>query len=85
MRQHLFTTYVFPATSEVDAEKYAERITNEPAETDDAVSLMHSQWTSDGEAVELFNKRMIPMRNFDDLSMNEREAYIAEGPALSTR
>lgn len=51
VRQHLFTTYVFPATSERDAEKYAERITNEPAETDDAVSLMHSQWTSKADSV----------------------------------
>ena len=51
VRQHLFTTYVFPATSEKDAEKYAERITNEPAETDDAVSLMHSQWTSNADSV----------------------------------
>ena len=57
VRQHLFTTYVFPATSEVDAEKYAERITNEPAETDDAVSLMHSQWTSDGEAVQVIQQK----------------------------
>ena len=56
VRQHLFTTYVFPATSEVDAEKYAERITNEPADTDDAVSLMHSQWTSDGEAVRVIQQ-----------------------------
>ena len=56
VRQHLFTTYVFPATSESDAEKYAERITNEPAETDDAVSLMHSQWTSDGEAVRVIQQ-----------------------------
>ena len=51
VRQHMFTTYVFPATSEKDAEKYAERITNEPAETDDAVSLMHSQWTSSADTV----------------------------------
>lgn len=51
VRQHLFTTYVFPATSEKDAEKYAERITNEPAETDDAVTLMHSQWTSNADTV----------------------------------
>lgn len=51
VRQHLFTTYVFPATSQSDAERYAERITNEPAETDDAVSLMHSQWTSNADAV----------------------------------
>lgn len=56
VRQHLFTTYVFPATSFADAEKYAERITNEPAETDDAVSLMHSQWTSDGEAVRVIQQ-----------------------------
>lgn len=51
VRQHLFTTYVFPATSEKDAEKYAERIINEPAKTDDAVSLMHSQWTSAADTV----------------------------------
>lgn len=51
VRQHLFTTYVFPATSQSDAERYAERITNEPAETDDAVSLMHSQWPSNADAV----------------------------------
>ena len=57
VRQHLFTTYVFPATSEKDAEKYAERITNEPAETDDAVSLMHSQWTSSGEAVRVLQHK----------------------------
>ena len=56
VRQHLFTTYVFPATSLKDAEKYAERITNEPAETDDAVSLMHSQWTSDGETVRVIQQ-----------------------------
>jgi hypothetical protein len=56
VRQHLFTTYVFPATSIADAERYAERITNEPAETDDAVSLMHSQWTSDGEAVRVIQQ-----------------------------
>ena len=51
VRQNMFTTYVFPATSEKDAEKYAERITNDPAETDDAVSLMHSQWTSSADTV----------------------------------
>ena len=28
---------------------------------------------------ELFNKRMTAMRTFDDLSIHEREAYIAEG------
>jgi len=56
VRQHLFTTYVFPATSEKDAEKYAERITNQPEETDDAVSLMHSQWTSAGETVRVTKK-----------------------------
>ena len=64
VRQHLFTTYVFPATSEIDAEKYAERITNEPAETDDAVSLMHSQWTSDGEAVRVIHHEEIDDAKF---------------------
>lgn len=64
VRQHLFTTYVFPATSEIDAEKYAERITNEPAETDDAVSLMHSQWTSDGEAVRVIHQEEINDEKF---------------------
>ena len=57
VRQHLFTTYVFPATSVKDAEKYAERITNEPNDTDDAVSLMHSQWTSDGETVRVIQQK----------------------------
>ena len=56
VRQHLFTTYVFPATSIKDAELYAERITNQPQETDDAVSLMHSQWTSAGEAVRVIKQ-----------------------------
>tara|TARA_B100001059_G_C17702707_1_gene511002 strand:+ start:381 stop:617 length:237 start_codon:yes stop_codon:yes gene_type:complete len=51
VKQHLFTTYVFPATSEKDAEKYAERITNDPAVDDDSDSLMLSQWTSQGETV----------------------------------
>jgi len=64
VRQHLFTTYVFPATSEIDAEKYAERITNQPAETDDAVSLMHTQWTSDGEAVRVIYQEEITDEEF---------------------
>ena len=56
VQQHLFTTYVFPATGIKDAEKYAERITNEPTDTDDSVSLMHSQWTSDGETVRVIQQ-----------------------------
>jgi hypothetical protein len=59
VRQHLFTTYVFPATGIKDAEKYAERITNEPNDTDDAVSLMQSQWTSDGETVRVIQQEDI--------------------------
>lgn len=51
--QESFTTYTFPATSHQDAKKYAERLTNDPHDDDDAGSLITSVTWSPGIAVKV--------------------------------